>query len=189
MAGNYAYVADDDAGLQIIDITNPSSPVLSGSYDTPGYAVNTAISGNKVYVSDGYSGLQIININDPKLPVLEGNYDTPNSALGVNILNGYAYVADHNSGLQIINVATPLIPVLAGNYDTPGMAYDIALSDNYIYIADVYGIIILRVEDVDCCNGLTGNVDCSAGEDPDITDITRIIDFLYLSHSPLSPCQ
>jgi len=36
-----------------------------------------------------------------------------------------------------------------------------------------------------CCIGLTGNVDCSVSEDPDITDITRLIDNIYLSHSPL----
>jgi len=28
-------------------------------------------------------------------------------------------------------------------------------------------------------------VDCSASEDPDITDITTLIDNLYLSHRPL----
>ena len=36
-----------------------------------------------------------------------------------------------------------------------------------------------------CCKGMAGNVDCSESEDPDITDITRLIDFLYLSHAPL----
>ncbi|MBN1211949.1 MAG: right-handed parallel beta-helix repeat-containing protein [candidate division Zixibacteria bacterium] len=36
-----------------------------------------------------------------------------------------------------------------------------------------------------CCIGFTGNADCSASEDPDITDITAIIDHLYLSHKPL----
>ncbi|MBN1212603.1 MAG: hypothetical protein JXA92_08495 [candidate division Zixibacteria bacterium] len=36
-----------------------------------------------------------------------------------------------------------------------------------------------------CCRGMTGNVDCSESEDPDITDIVRLIDFLYLSHNPL----
>ena len=36
-----------------------------------------------------------------------------------------------------------------------------------------------------CCQGFTGNADCSGSEEPDITDITRIIDFLYLSHTPL----
>jgi len=36
-----------------------------------------------------------------------------------------------------------------------------------------------------CCLGFVGNVDCSLDENPDITDIVRIIDFLYLSHKPL----
>ena len=36
-----------------------------------------------------------------------------------------------------------------------------------------------------CCKGMTGNVDCSESEDPDVSDITRLVDFLYLSHSPL----
>ena len=36
-----------------------------------------------------------------------------------------------------------------------------------------------------CCVGYTGNVNCSEEEEPDITDITRLIDFLYLSHAEL----
>jgi hypothetical protein len=36
-----------------------------------------------------------------------------------------------------------------------------------------------------CCIDLTGNVDCSPVEQPDISDITRLIDYLYLSHNPL----
>lgn len=41
-------------------------------------------------------------------------------------------------------------------------------------------------EDVpSCCTGITGNVNCSEPDDPDISDITRLIDFLYLSREPL----
>ncbi|MDD5425354.1 MAG: hypothetical protein PHN52_02545 [candidate division Zixibacteria bacterium] len=36
-----------------------------------------------------------------------------------------------------------------------------------------------------CCVGYTGNIDCSESEAPDISDISRLIDFLYLSHLPL----
>ncbi|MFZ5980021.1 MAG: C10 family peptidase, partial [Candidatus Zixiibacteriota bacterium] len=36
-----------------------------------------------------------------------------------------------------------------------------------------------------CCIGTTGNIDCSALESPDITDITRLIDYIYLSRRPL----
>ncbi|MBN1212808.1 MAG: hypothetical protein JXA92_09555 [candidate division Zixibacteria bacterium] len=39
-----------------------------------------------------------------------------------------------------------------------------------------------------CCVGLTGDVDCSGhpgDAEPDISDITRLIDYLYISHKPL----
>jgi len=45
--------------------------------------------------------------------------------------------------------------------------------------------IVGWTENPDCCEGVTGNVNCSVDEDPDITDITRLIDHLYLSHAPL----
>ncbi|MFZ5980137.1 MAG: SBBP repeat-containing protein [Candidatus Zixiibacteriota bacterium] len=41
------------------------------------------------------------------------------------------------------------------------------------------------VGDACCCIGDRGNVNCSAVEQPDISDITRLIDYLYLSHASL----
>ena len=36
-----------------------------------------------------------------------------------------------------------------------------------------------------CCNGMVGNADCSELEEPDISDMVRVIDYLYISHDPL----
>ena len=36
-----------------------------------------------------------------------------------------------------------------------------------------------------CCIGTTGNVNCSGEKQPDISDITRLIDFLYISNEEL----
>jgi len=36
-----------------------------------------------------------------------------------------------------------------------------------------------------CLAPMTGNVDCSESEEPDIADITRLTDFLYVSHAAL----
>lgn len=35
MAGTHAYVAEGNSGLQVVDISNPASPVIVGSVDTP----------------------------------------------------------------------------------------------------------------------------------------------------------
>jgi hypothetical protein len=36
----------------IVDISNPSSSTVAGSYDTAGWAVHVAISGKHAYVTD-----------------------------------------------------------------------------------------------------------------------------------------
>jgi len=53
--GNYAYLADSRSGVQIVDISDPSSPTLAESFDTPGRAGGVAVLGNNIYVADNYS--------------------------------------------------------------------------------------------------------------------------------------
>jgi len=111
--GNYAYVADDYSGLQIIDVSNPASPFRMGAYDTPGEAFGVAISGSYAYVADGDSGLQIIDVSNPASPIRKGAYNTPGNAWNVAISDNYAYVADSAAGgLQIIDVSKPASPFL-----------------------------------------------------------------------------
>ncbi|MCW9681958.1 DUF4347 domain-containing protein, partial [Dolichospermum planctonicum UHCC 0167] len=80
IVGSYAYVADNDSGLQIIDISNPTNPTRKGSYDTSDYFLDSAqgvqVVGNYAYVAYLDSGLQIIDISNPTTPTLKGNYDT-----------------------------------------------------------------------------------------------------------------
>ncbi|MFZ5981718.1 MAG: hypothetical protein ACOYVF_13930, partial [Candidatus Zixiibacteriota bacterium] len=45
-------------------------------------------------------------------------------------------------------------------------------------------LLTLKKTFTGCCIGTTGDANCSGG-DPDISDITRLIDYLYLSHAPL----
>ncbi len=60
VAGSYAYVADYYSGLQVIDISDPTSPWIVGSVDTPGSAYGVAVAGSYAYVADCYSGLQVL---------------------------------------------------------------------------------------------------------------------------------
>jgi hypothetical protein len=51
----HAYVADEASGLLVIDISNPASPQIVASVDTPGFAFDVAVAGNHAYVADGLS--------------------------------------------------------------------------------------------------------------------------------------
>ena len=63
VSGNYAYVAGGSSGLVIIDISNPSVPALTSTYNTSGgYANGVSVSGNYAYVANGNFGLDIFDI-------------------------------------------------------------------------------------------------------------------------------
>ena len=56
---------------------------LVGSYTTPNYARNVAVSDSFCYVANDSAGLLIINVSNPASPALEGSYDTPGSSQAV----------------------------------------------------------------------------------------------------------
>ena len=147
ISGDYAYVADGDSGLYVIDIRDPSNPAHTGNCDTPDFAFSVAVSGDYAYVADRDSGLQVIDISNPASPTIAGSYNTPEQAIGVAISGDYAYVACLLSGLQVIDISNPASPALAGSYDTPGSATCVAVSGDYAYVADYD--LGLQVIDID----------------------------------------
>ena len=94
VAGGYAYVADWDSGLRIINVSNPAVPTLAGAFDTPGFARGIAVAGGYAYVADYDSGLQIIDVSNPAAPTLAGAFDTPGNAFDVAVAGGDVYGAD-----------------------------------------------------------------------------------------------
>jgi hypothetical protein len=144
VSGNYAYVADYDAGLQVIDVSNPGNCVRVGGYDTSGNAIGVVVSGNYAYVADGLSGLVVIDVRNPANCVRVGGYNTSGLAVGVVVTKNYAYVADDNAGLQVIDVSNPTNCVRVSGYDTRGLAWGLAVVADRVYVADGQaGLLVL----------------------------------------------
>lgn len=137
LSGNYVYLAGDSAGLQILDVSNPSAPSLVGSYDTTGTARGVDIVGSYAYVADGSAGLQVINISNPRSPVRVGGYYPCGNPTAIDVANGYAYLAAGTGGLRVINVVNPTYPQHAAIYSPVDCNFfDVTVSGHYAYIAD-----------------------------------------------------
>ena len=151
----FAYVAADEAGLLIVDVSVPTRPRLVSTYDTPGFARSVALSGTLAYVADWHRGLRIADVSDPTAPQHAGSYNTQGYATDVAVFGHYAYVADMEYGLQIIDVANPAAPLAAGQYRPSGiyiMGVTVAASDPpgqvYAYLTTpVQGLLIVDVTD------------------------------------------
>ena len=63
VSGDYAYVADGDSGLKVVNITDPTHPSLAGEYKPSSGGVNGVyVSGDYAYVSAIGSGLYVIEV-------------------------------------------------------------------------------------------------------------------------------
>ena len=65
---DYAYVADGDRGLHIIDVSSPSSPREVGAFDTAGYALGVFVQGRHAYVADHSTGLLVFQLPAAVIP-------------------------------------------------------------------------------------------------------------------------
>jgi hypothetical protein len=129
--GNTAFVADYEGGLQVVDISDASEPVVLSTLNTDGLAFDVALSSdsNTVYLADESNGLQIIDVSDRSNPGYIGNFLTEGYAIGIELSGdgSIAYVADVSS-LQIIDVSNAQSPNLLGSFATSGTAYNVTLS-------------------------------------------------------------
>jgi len=152
VAGEFAYVAADAGGLKIVNISNPASPTLRSTRDTPGNAYDVAVSRNYAFVADGTAGLQAIDVTDVAFPYIAGTCNTPGTAYGVAVSGDFAYVADDDS-LQVVDISDP---TNSGTFKCVGRTYirdsgnaiDLCVSGDIVYVAaDDGGLQIFDVSD------------------------------------------
>ena len=102
VSGNYAYVADLTAGLQVIDVSNPANPQRVGGYDTSGSALGVAVSGNYAYVADGPWGLLILGPRTPRITAITRTAGTA-TVYYTNTIPGTNYTLEYRTNLTAGN--------------------------------------------------------------------------------------
>ena len=145
--GDYAYLANGEAGLVILDLSDRSDPRQVGQADTDGLALDVFVAGDHAYVVDGENGLVIIDVTDPLQPQQVGHYDTNDIARRIKVRDDLAYVGDRFEDLQILDVSDPMDPTFVGNWTSEdGHVNGVALSGDYAYLST--GSEGLRIIDI-----------------------------------------
>jgi hypothetical protein len=150
------YIADFDS-LQIVNVSDPTSPFRIGAVNVPTGCYGIDVVGNFAYLacqstsgSDG--SLLIIDISNPSSPQILGSINNINGdPIDVDVQGIYAYVSssDHSlptveGGVRIVDISDSLNPILIASYDTPGDPRGIFAVFPYIYVADYDSLQILR---------------------------------------------
>ncbi len=154
LSDNTVYAAMRNSGFQIIDVSDPTTPVTVGLVNTPGVAYEVAVSGSLAYVADYTSGLVITPIPIEIEPV-SVNSDTDISVTlpGPLVIGNYTIrVFNNNQSHELLGAVTftdslqklnsKAIIVAGGGPDAPidiwletkacaNKAYDVLIQQGY----------------------------------------------------------
>ncbi len=118
--GDYAFLADDEEGLSVIDISNPASMSLNQRLSQFSQASHISLSGTTAFVSRRNLGVSMLDIDvNTTPPVLTelGTVDTALFPSGFGLAyraeqaaNGYLAVADGENGVVMLDISTPASP-------------------------------------------------------------------------------
>ncbi|MBY8999784.1 MAG: hypothetical protein KGD64_02620 [Candidatus Heimdallarchaeota archaeon] len=153
ISGNYLYVAVSHAGLDVYDISTPTSPTFVDNVDLDGYAKKVEISGNYAYVACDLGGLQIVDISDPTNMTSIVHLDDNTRYMGVDIKDSYVFVAGYLSSdyfMRMSDISDPYNPIATGVYELPYNGYDVFVNGDFAYVAaTTAGLISLRFAMID----------------------------------------
>ena len=132
----YAFVVGGSAsGLSIIEMTDPTAPVITATIDAPGSHV--ALTGDLAVIGGSSSDvLRVIDIGDPYAPVevatVDADYANRVAASGPAV-----YVPENNAGLHIFDVTVPSTPVEVGFIAMPDIGNNaMAAGDGLLAVDD-----------------------------------------------------
>ena len=120
--GDQLYLASDDLGLHVFDITDPDSPRPLGHLATIERAWDVWVRDHHAFVADHDAGLVVVDASDPSDPREVGTLSWGEDVAMAEIIDGagdHVYVASGKHGLIVIDVSEPVEPVTTFQYD-PG---------------------------------------------------------------------
>lgn len=151
----YAFIADINLGLRVIDISDASHPVEVAAVEKPKGMTDIALQGDFAYVTvkdhqHGQNrGVRVFDISNPRSPVQVGELILPHSPQTLAISGQYAVVPDlleinevgQPAALRIIDISDPTQPTQVGELDTTSLAPNamaILASGNTVYLGDLH---------------------------------------------------
>lgn len=141
VTGNYVFVAADDDGIRVIDVSNPDAPAEVATFGVPN-VYDVFIQGNYAYfaAADWDGGFGILNISDPENPFLENLYNPTGwfHPFDVTVAGNYAWLSDPagTAEIYLFDVSDPANPIEIESYQTPGGLYDVFAVDSLVYVSD-----------------------------------------------------
>jgi len=144
--GNYAYIAQTDGIIKVVNFQNMDVPIPRGSVDAMGPVTRMTVYNGYLYFLRKDFGLHVYDVSVPDFPLVKGNQLVSGDATGLFVRNKYAYVTSSTANLAIIDISDLSTLPIVGRYNSGISFYDVFISDNYAYVPQ--GLTGVQVLDI-----------------------------------------
>lgn len=132
--GSYAYLAQSDGIIKIVNFQNIDNPVNDGTVNSFGHISKISVLNGYLYFITTELGLHIYDITVPNVPIPKGNQVVAGEPNGLYLKNKFAYITSSNAILTIIDISDISKLPIAGTYNFGINFYDVFVNENYAYI-------------------------------------------------------
>ena len=133
LAGTYAYSATHEAGLIVIDLSNPEVPMEVACVDSLEWG-KTLVSGEFLYYKN-WDVFYVFDITTPDSLFLLGSHESEDVILDF-ALRGNSVILSTRSGLTVLRVPESGIPYETDEYYFEDGFWDVEVYENYAYVCD-----------------------------------------------------
>jgi len=136
---NLAYVAAEEDGFYVVNVSNINNFFTEGFVDTPGIATDVVLDGRYAYLAAGDEGIFSIDIIDKTNPQIIGHIDTQGYARKLVLQGNTLFVAD-GSGVVVLDVADPNNPTFVTRMTITPYVYDVDLFGGTLVVGSADGL-------------------------------------------------
>ena len=143
---NTLYIAGASDGFFIADVSDPSSPIITGSI--PGItALNVFVEGDYAYVTSG-SSFSIIDISDQNDPSIISTVPGSDRRYHIHVRDDTLYLGETNRGLMVYDIMDKSEPEYVSTVSgTSGIFEVISDGDNLYLACHGNGVKVLDISD------------------------------------------
>ena len=130
---NFVYYANGDKGIQVINVMDPSLPVI---INTLAYGVrDVSIKDNLLAAGHGGMGFSLIDISTPDNPIVLSSRRTGGDVWGICLNDNYLFTGDLELGVEIWDISDLENPNRIKTISEYSV-HDIEFNEGYIFLAD-----------------------------------------------------
>ena len=135
IGSNISYIATNDAGIKLVDISDPLNMRILGEIGYFDRLFGIGFSDNHIYVG-GVNGLWVYDVSDPSNPMLENHtqFSSTGSDMGIAFSGSYCFYARGTIGVKVFDIKDPAQPSLLSSFGENVSPVEIKKRDDYAYV-------------------------------------------------------